>query len=69
MADHAIQMVSMWKIHPLQKLTSDILGEANYFDKDSFLADTMRSITSPNEKDNAYIDNLNNATTKKANQQ
>jgi len=30
------------------------------FDKNSSSSDAMRSITLPNEKNNAYIDNLNN---------
>jgi hypothetical protein len=30
------------------------------FDKDSCLGDAMKSITSSNKKDNAYIDNPNN---------
>jgi len=29
------------------------------FDKDSSLRDATRSITSPNEKDNVYVDNPN----------
>jgi len=50
--------VSIWKIYPLQRLISG--GGQLLFDKDSSSGDAMKSITLPNEKDDAYIDNLKN---------
>jgi len=45
---------SIWKIHPSRRFRdSNTWGDQQLFD-------AMRSITLLNEKDNAYIDNLNN---------
>jgi len=60
-----IDQVSIWKIHPPRRITSGILGETQkqLFDKDSPSGDAIKSITPPNEKDDAYIDSLNNQQT------
>jgi len=49
-------------VNPFSSETSlrDSGGDQELFDKNSSSGDAMKSIISPNEKDNAYIDNLNN---------